>query len=98
MSDLTLAYNVLSNQEQKDQYDKSSTVVKKFNTKCKRLNNKNYYESVFEQKQPWMMLVFDNQEMNNHDQLSGFWNEFIQSNSFVNYGSMDMGQFNKGLK
>lgn len=60
MSDITRAYNVLSNQEQKDQYDKSSTVLKKFNTKCKRLNNKNYYEEVFENKQPYMVLVYDN--------------------------------------
>jgi preprotein translocase subunit Sec63 len=39
MSEITKAYNVLSNQESKDEYDKNSTVLKKFNTKCQRLSN-----------------------------------------------------------
>jgi hypothetical protein len=50
-----------------------------------------------EEKQPWLILVYDNSELSSQDQLSGFWNEFIVQNSFANYGSMELKQFNKGL-
>lgn len=37
-----------------------------------------------------MILVYSLQEHIKLEELSGFWDDFIKANSFINYGAMEI--------
>ena len=97
MADITQAYNILSNPEHKESYDKHSKVLKTFRTKARTLTKENFDELVLKGQQPWIILVYSLSVPIKLDEIQGFWDDFIKANSFVNYGALEIQQFNKTI-
>lgn len=97
MTELTKAYNVLSNEESKREYDKYSSVLKKFQSSAQTLTKFNFENLVIKRQQPYIIIVYDMKAGYNIEELQGFWNDFINQNQFINYGSMEISHFNKAI-
>jgi curved DNA-binding protein CbpA len=94
MNRITRAYDILSNPESKKEYDSSSKVLVNFQSKATNITKDNFALLVLKSHSPWIIFVYDFSKHSNSG-LNGFWDEFINKNSFSNFGSMTQSTYNK---